>query len=375
MTQPIQELHQLGQSLWYDNIQRRLLEDGTLAGMIERNEIRGVTSNPSIFNKAIGNSQDYDREIWDLTTYGKSREEIYEELVIADIQRAAELFHPLYQGTSGGDGYVSLEVNPHLAHDSEGTAAEAQRLWERVDRPNLMVKIPATKEGLPAIRQTIAAGINVNVTLIFGIGRYRSVMEAYLDGLSDRLEKGEEIDGVASVASFFISRIETRVDQRIGELIEEHPEQEGHLNDLYGRAAVASGKVAYQAYQEVLGEDNPRFADLKAQGASRQRVLWASTSTKDPRYSDVKYVEEMIGPDSVNTVPPSTLEAFRDHGKAEITIDKDLDGARQALTALEKAGLGLDRITQSLEEEGVRSFTEAYDDLLETIQSRMDKAS
>ena len=374
MTHPIQELHQLGQSLWYDNIQRRLLEDGTLAGMIERNEIRGVTSNPSIFNKAIGNSQDYDREIWDLTGYGKSREEIYEELVIADIQRAAELFLPLYQETNGGDGYISLEVNPHLAHDSKGTAVEAQRLWEQVDRPNLMVKIPATKEGLPAIRQTIAAGVNVNVTLIFGIDRYRSVMEAYLDGLSDRLERGEEIHGVASVASFFISRIETRVDQRIGELIKEHPEQEEHLNDLYGRAAVASGKVAYQAYQEVLGEDNPRFADLTAKGASRQRVLWASTSTKDPRYSDVKYVEEMIGPDSVNTVPPSTLEAFRDHGKAEITINQDLDDARQALTALENAGLSLDQITQSLEEEGVRSFTEAYDDLLETIQRRMDKA-
>jgi len=374
MTHPIQELHQLGQSLWYDNIQRRLLEDGTLAGMIERNEIRGVTSNPSIFNKAIGNSQDYDREIWDLTGYGKSREEIYEELVIADIQRAAELFLPLYQETNGGDGYISLEVNPHLAHDSKGTAVEAQRLWEQVDRPNLMVKIPATKEGLPAIRQTIAAGVNVNVTLIFGIDRYRSVMEAYLDGLSDRLERGEEIHGVASVASFFISRIETRVDQRIGELIKEHPEQEEHLNDLYGRAAVASGKVAYQAYQEVLGEDTPRFADLTAKGASRQRVLWASTSTKDPRYSDVKYVEEMIGPDSVNTVPPSTLEAFRDHGKAEITINQDLDDARQALTALENAGLSLDQITQSLEEEGVRSFTEAYDDLLETIQRRMDKA-
>jgi transaldolase len=375
MTDSIQKLHQLGQSLWYDNIQRRLLEDGTFSRMIEKDEIRGVTSNPSIFNKAIGNSQDYDREIWDLTSYGKGREEIYEQLVIADIQRAADLFLPLFQETGGGDGYVSLEVNPHLAHDTEGTVTEAQRLWEQVDRPNLMVKIPATKAGLPAIRRTTAAGINVNVTLIFSIERYREVIQAYLDGLADRVERGKSIEGIASVASFFISRIETRVDQRLAELIENDPDRKTQLEALFGKAAVASGKIAYQVYQEMFGDSSQAFQKLKKQGASRQRVLWASTSTKDPRYSDVKYVEEMIGPDSVNTVPQQTLEAFRDHGKAELTITQDVEQARQALQTLDEVGVDLEQITQNLEEAGVRSFAEAYDGLLDTIQERMEQAA
>lgn len=375
MTNSIHKLHQLGQSLWYDNIQRRLLEDGTFSRMIERDEIRGVTSNPSIFNKAIGSSQDYDREIWDLTEYGKDREEIYEQLVIADIQRAADLFQPLFKETDGGDGYVSLEVNPHLAHDTEGTVVEARRLWEEVDRPNLMVKIPATEAGLPAVRRTTAAGINVNVTLIFSIDRYREVIQAYLDGLADRLNRGQSIEGIASVASFFISRIETRVDQRLAELIENQPGQASQLQALYGKAAVASGKVAYQVYQEMFADGSKIWRELKNQGASRQRVLWASTSTKDPRYSDVKYIEEMIGPDSVNTVPEQTLEAFRDHGKAELTITKDVEQARQALQTLDEVGVDLEQITQNLEEAGVRSFAEAYDALLDTIQERKEQAS
>lgn len=375
MTNSIQKLHQLGQSLWYDNIQRKLLEDGTFSRMIERDEIRGVTSNPSIFNKAIGSSQDYDREIWDLTEYGKDREEIYEQLVIADIQRAADLFLPLFRETGGGDGYVSLEVNPHLAHDTEGTVVEAQRLWEEVDRPNLMVKIPATEAGLPAVRRTTAAGINVNVTLIFSIDRYRQVIQAYLDGLADRLNRGQSVQGIASVASFFISRIETRVDQRLAELIESQPDQASQLQALVGKAAVASGKVAYQVYQEMFGDDHKFWRELKNQGASRQRVLWASTSTKDPRYSDVKYVEEMIGPESVNTVPEQTLEAFRDHGNAQLTITKGVEQARQALQTLDEVGVDLEEITQNLEEAGVRSFAEAYDALLDTIQERKEQAS
>lgn len=362
----IQELHDLGQSIWYDNIQRRLLENGTLAAMIERGEIRGVTSNPSIFNKAIGNSDDYAEDIAALSAQGLGREEIYEKLAIADIQAATDLFRPLYDETNGGDGYVSLEVSPYLARDTQTTLVEAKRLWAAVDRPNLMIKIPGTEQGLPAITGAIAAGINVNVTLIFSIPRYERIMDAYLAGLEQRLEAGRPIDTIASVASFFISRIETNVDDRLEAII---AKGETFAEGLMGQAAVASGKLAYEKYRQVFGEENQPFATLQAEGAQPQRLLFASTSTKNPAYSDVKYVEELIGPDTVNTVPPHTLEAFRDHGVARVRVTDDVASAHQAFEELAAPGIDINDVAQELEDAGVKSFADAFTALLESVAS------
>lgn len=374
MAKQIKKLLGLGQSIWYDNIHRELLLDGTLKEMIERGEIRGVTSNPSIFNKAIGQSDLYAEDISTLTAQGLSKEQIYEALAVKDIQMAADAFRDLYEESEGADGYVSLEVSPYLATDTAGTIAEAKRLWKTVDRPNLMVKIPATKEGLPAIAESIAEGININVTLIFGLDRYDEVREAYLAGLEKRIERGGPVDGIASVASFFISRIDTKVDQRLMEIIEKaEDEKQSTAHTLLGTIAVASGKLAYADYQETFADQNPRFQALKQQGAKRQRVLWASTSTKNPDYSDVKYVEEMVGPGTINTVPQKTLDAFQDHGTAEKTIDQGVENARQQVADLADLGIDLDQVTQELEEEGVKKFADSFTALLETIRERMDK--
>ena len=291
MTDVIQKLHELGQSVWFDNIERKLLNDGTLTGMISRGEIRGITSNPSIFNKAIRQSSEYDDEIKELTKKSFSNEQIYEQLAIRDIQAAADLFLSLYDQTNGGDGYVSLEVSPYLAHDTEGTILEAKRLWNAVERPNLMVKIPATLEGFPAITESIAEGININVTLIFSLEQYQEVREAYLAGLERRVSRRDSIENIASVASFFISRIDTKVDQ----LLESHKasassNEQTRISQQFGRSAVASGKLAFVDYEKTFGDEGTRFKSLEDQGAKRQRVLWASTSTKNPAYSDTKYV-------------------------------------------------------------------------------------
>lgn len=372
MTKLIEALNEVGQSIWYDNIERKLLVDGTLAGMVQRGEIRGITSNPSIFNKAISQSSDYDSEIEVMTQQALSREEIYENLAVADIQNAADLFLPLYQETNGLDGYVSLEVSPYLAHDTERTIEDAKRLWKMVDRPNLMVKIPATREGLPAITDVIAAGINVNVTLIFSIDRYREVMNAYLSGLEGRLGNGGNISDIASVASFFISRIDSKVDDRLSEVLTGAlPEDMDAIRSLLGKSALASGKLAFLAYGEVFSDQSPRFAKLLEKGAQKQRVLWASTSTKNPDYPDTMYVDELIGPDTVNTVPPKTLTAFMDHGKVERTIDRDLDQAKKVFEDLKKFKIDLDQITAELESEGVKSFADAYTSLLDSLQARM----
>jgi transaldolase len=359
---PIQQLHALGQSIWYDNIQRKLLENGELAGMAARGEIRGVTSNPSIFHNAIAKSHDYDAALLPLAASGASKEAIYELLAIADIQAACDLFLPLYAETSGGDGYVSLEVSPYLAHDTEGTAADASRLWEQVNRPNLMIKIPATLEGLPAITRTIAAGINVNVTLIFSIGRYEAVMEAYMAGLEARLAAGGEINRIASVASFFVSRIDTAVDRRLEELGGER------ALALRGKIAVASAKAAYVRHKAVFSGE--RWAKLAGEGARIQRALWASTSTKNPAYPDTKYVDELIGPDTVNTVPPKTLAAFRDHGTAAPTLESNLESAHAALDELAALGISLDAVTQELETQGVEAFANAFTALLTSIEEK-----
>ncbi len=369
MTNIIGELKKNGQSIWYDNIERKLLEDGTLAGMVERGEIRGITSNPSIFNNAISKSNEYDQDIESLTKQGLSREDVYEQLAIRDIQNAADMFLPLYQETNGGDGYVSLEVSPFLAHETEKTIIDAKKLWKMVNRPNLMVKIPATLEGLPAITEVISAGINVNVTLIFSITRYQAVMEAYLAGLEKRVREGKEIGGIASVASFFISRIDAKVDSQLEEILSKTPG--GEVKNLLGKAALASGKLAFEAYEEVFGEGASRFAALVEVGANKQRALWASTSTKNPQYPDTMYVDGLIGPDTVNTVPPKTLVAFFDHGTVERSIDSQVDEAKQVFENLAKAGIDMDQVTEDLESEGVQSFAVAFTSLLDSLQARM----
>ncbi len=362
----IQKLNSLGQSLWYDNIQRRLLENGELAAKIQCGDIRGITSNPSIFLNAIAKTKDYDLALVPLAWSGWDAERIFWQLAIEDIQDACDLFSTLYRESEGADGYVSLEVSPELAHNTAGTLAQAKQLWEWVNRPNLMVKIPATPEGIPAVRAAIAAGINVNVTLIFSLERYRAVMEAYLAGLEERLSAGLEVRHIASVASFFVSRIDTKVDGLLGQI------GSAEAKSLRGKAAVAYARLAYEEFLKVFR--NGHFARYKAADCSFQRPLWASTSTKNPAYPDTMYVDELIGPGTVNTVPPQTLEAFRDHGKAEVTIFKDLEGARQTLSDLEALGISMDKVTAELEIEGVNSFAEAFAAMLRAIEQRRFEA-
>jgi transaldolase/glucose-6-phosphate isomerase len=359
---PISQLTSLGQSLWYDNIQRRLLENGELRRMIERGDIRGVTSNPTIFNNAIAESNDYDAALTPLAWAGWDAEKIFWQLAIEDIKSACDAFLPLYEETDGCDGYVSLEVSPYLANDSEATAAQAQQLWARAARPNLMVKIPATKAGIPAVRKSIAAGVNVNVTLIFSLARYAEVMDAYLSGLEDRLAAGHSIHHVASVASFFVSRVDTKIDPKLPE-----------GSPLRGKAAIANAKLAYELFGQTFAGE--RWERLKANGARLQRPLWASTSTKNPAYPDTIYVDRLIGANTVNTVPPATLEAFRDHGIAELTLTRDVDKARDDLAQLDAAGISMDVIVQELEDEGVKAFAEAFTRLLATIDERRKNAA
>ncbi|HZD55855.1 MAG TPA: transaldolase [Anaerolineales bacterium] len=372
MVSPIDDLHAIGQSLWYDNIHRNKLVNGELAAMISRGEIRGITSNPSIFNQAISISGDYDEELTNLAKAGLDTEQIYDQLVTKDICAATELFGPLFQESRGGDGYVSLEVNPNLAHDTEATIKEARRLWNLVNRPNLMVKIPATQEGLPAITQCISAGININVTLIFSLKRYADVIAAFLYGLEYRQRAGEPIDGIASVASFFVSRIDTKVDKKLQEIIKRGGIEAKLADGILGEAAIASTKIAYGQYLEVF--EGKTFAEIKEHGGRAQRPLWASTSTKNPVYSDVKYVEGLIGPNTINTVPEHTLEAFKEHGQARLTLTENLTDAQSALQALEELGISMEQVTQELEDEGVKAFADSYNALLATIETRRESA-
>src|SRR5271157_4798463 len=361
MSTPIEKLTSLGQSIWLDNIQRRQLENGEIKGMIERGEIPGMTSNPSIFNSAISKSKDYDSALVPLAWSGWDAEKIFWELAIEDIRAACDLFSPLYGETNGGDGYVSIEVSPTIAHDTEATTAQAQQLWARVARPNLMVKIPATKEGVPAIRRAIAVGVNINVTLIFSLKRYAEVMEAYLSGLEDHYASGHSIDHIASVASFFVSRLDTKIDPRLPE-----------GSPLRGQAAIANAKLAYDEFMKTFV--GRRWENLKVNGARVQRPLWASTSTKNPAYPDILYVDNLIGPETVNTIPPATLDAFRDHGSASITLMSDLDKAHEAINQLEATGISMDQVTQELEDEGVKAFADAFSQLLPTIDGSRKNA-
>ena len=361
----LRQLQDLGQSVWLDYIDRALLETGELARLIQEDAVSGVTSNPAIFGKAIA-SGGYDGDIARLAR-GRAPVEVYDALTVGEVQRAAELLRPVYDASGGRDGYVSLEVSPRLADDTAATIAEGQRLAAAVARANLMIKVPATRAGLPAIRALLAQGINVNVTLLFGRNRYRDVVEAFLAGLEDRTAAGRPLDSVASVASFFLSRIDTLVDARL----DRDPRPAAAA--LRGRAAIASARLAYSYYTEwTIG---PRWRALVADGARPQRLLWASTSTKDPAYADVKYVNALIGPDTVTTLPPETLRAYRDHGEPAARLSDDLPAARGLPAQLAALGIDLEDVATALEREGVRLFVEPYDRALAALSQRVQPAT
>ncbi len=353
---PIHELYELGQSVWLDQISRALLDSGELAALVKNGEVTGVTSNPTIFDRAVSGSADYDRFLGQFLSErpNADAEDIYEALAVRDIREAADLLRLIYESGDGRDGYVSLEVDPHLAYRTDETVTEARRLWARVDRPNLLIKVPATDEGLPAISALLAGGVNVNVTLMFSRRHYLDVADAYLSGIEKLVESGGDPSEVASVASFFVSRIDVKVDDM---LPAEHR--------LRGRIAVANTKLAYRLFEETFGSE--RFAALEERGARRQRFLCASTSTKDPDYSDVLYVEELIGPHTVNTMPLKTLDAFRDHGHPRESITAGIEQAEADLEALEDAGVDLAAVCEDLQVEGVEKFADSYDALLETL--------
>ncbi len=364
---PLRKLQDFGQSVYLDEISRKMLEDGTLNRLIEEDGIHGVTSNPAIFEKAIANSSDYDADIKRLAAEGHSVEEIYLDLVINDIQAAADSFRSQFDASSGRDGYVSLEVSPLLAPDTAGTVKEAHELWQRLDRPNVFIKVPGTEAGIPAIRQLTRAGINVNVTLLFGIERYRQVALAYIEGLEDRLADGESVAGVESVASFFLSRIDVLLDPQLERLAEQGDDR---ARGLLGKVAVANAKAAWLAYSELFNSE--RFERLRAEGARPQRLLWASTGTKNADYEDTMYVEPLIGPDTINTMPPATLDAYRDHGQPAARIDQGTDEALARLALLEELDINLADATMQLEEEGVEKFVTPFESLLETIRAQLD---
>ena len=358
MSNRIQQLAELGQSIWIDNIQRKLLTGGGLQAMIDEG-LLGMTSNPTIFEKAIGGSSDYDAAMRPLIVRNATVNQIYDALTFEDVGTAADQFLPVFKRTHGRDGYVSIEVSPKLAHDTAGTLADARRLWRTLSRPNVMIKIPATQEGLPAIEQALTDGINVNVTLMFSMKHYLAVAEAYLCALEARVRASQPIDHVASVASFFVSRVDTLLDPKL--------EQAG-AKELQGKAAVANSQLVYEKYRVIFSRD--RFKALSDQGAQMQRVLWASTSTKNPAYPDVLYVDTLIGPDTVNTVPPETYQAILDHSVVARTVDQDLDSARQVIADLKAHGFDLDEVGEQLSTEGVAKFSKSFDGLLNVIAEK-----
>jgi len=365
---PLKRLGTLGQSIWLDYIRRDLMASGELRRLIDEDGLRGMTSNPSIFEKAIADSHDYDGDIRAMALGGNRADAIYETLSQRDVESAADQFRPLYDRTDGQDGYVSLEVNPHLAHDTKGTIEEARRLWAALNRPNVLIKVPATANGLPAIQQLIGEGISVNVTLLFGLPRYRQVAEAYIAGIEARAAQGAPVKHLASVASFFVSRIDALVDPLLEKLIAQGSKEVDLAKRARGQVAIASAKMAYQIYKEIFGSD--RFRRLAARGARAQRLLWASTSTKNPDYSDVKYVEALIGPDTVDTAPLETLDAYRDHGEPEARLEQGVEEARRVLERLPELGIDIDKVTRQLEDEGVEKFNKPFDKLMETLTQK-----
>jgi len=356
----LQELSERGQSVWLDYLSRGILESGKLAAMKDRDAVTGVTSNPTIFQKAIAEGDAYDEQMREVLAEEQDAKEVFLRLAVEDVKNACDLLRPVWDGGQGQDGYVSIEVDPNLAYDTQKTIDEAQRLHELVDKPNCFVKIPATKEGLPAIEEMIARGRSINVTLIFSLQRYVEVVEAYLRGLERLVENGGDPGPVASVASFFVSRVDTEADRRLDEA--------GAPDDLKGKLAVANAKLAYERYQELFSGE--RWAALEAKGARSQRCLWASTSTKNPAYRDVIYVEELIGPETVNTMPEETIEAFQDHGEVALTLERDVDEAKRVFERVAEAGVDYDDVVATLEREGVDKFADSFKELLDGVQAK-----
>ena len=361
-TNKVKQIHSFGQSIWLDFIDRAFIGDGRLKALIDDDGVRGVTSNPAIFEKAISSSNMYDADIAELSKGNKTNEEIFFGLAVKDIQNACDLFKGLYAESNKGDGYVSLEVSPFLAMKGEETYQQAIHLWKEVNRENVMIKIPGTKPGLDAIRRATAQGVNINVTLLFGLPRYEEVALAYIQGLEDHLAAGHEISHIHSVASFFLSRIDVLIDPML---------DEKGLGDLKGEVAIASAKKAYEIYKRIFSGE--RWEKLAAKGANAQRLLWASTSSKNPDFKDTKYVEALIGPDTVDTVPLETIVAFRDHGIAANTLEQGLDKATEALARVKAAGIDIDQLTQQLEDEGVAKFNQPFEKLLASIEANKGK--
>jgi transaldolase len=368
---PLLRLQVQGQSVWLDSISRHLLNSGQLKKFIDEDGLRGVTSNPTIFEKAINGSNDYDSDIEALAKSGQKVDGIYETLAVQDIQRAADLFHDVYRLTEGLDGYVSLEVSPRLAHQTDGTVKEARRLWSRVSRPNIMIKVPATKEGIPAIEQLISDGININVTLMFSLSHYIKVAEAYIRGLEIRARKGKSL-ALGSVASFFVSRVDTLVDRLLEQALKDskNDAQRKEIQSLSGQAAIANSRLVYQKFKEIFSR--PGFQSLHRNGARVQRPLWASTSTKNPKYRDVIYVEELIGPDTVNTLPPATLEAFRNHGIVRPTLEGELNQAKDVLDRLQTLGIEIEKVGETLQTEGVKLFSDSFETLMRSLAAKKE---
>ena len=372
---PLHELHALGQSVWLDYIRRGILENGELEEMISRYDLRGVTSNPSIFEQAIADSDDYTDSLATLAAEQAEAGEAYESMAVDDIRAACDLFRGVYDASDGADGFVSLEVSPELAHDTEASVAEARRLREAVDRPNLMIKIPGTDAGIPAIEQLLSEGFNVNVTLLFSVENHERVMEAYLRGIERRVDAGQPVDRVASVASFFVSRVDSAVDARLEEIAKtaDDAATREKARGLMGRAAIANAKMAYRRFQQVFS--GARWERLAAAGAQVQRPLWASTSTKNPEYRDVLYVEELIGPHTVNTMPLATVEAFADHGVARRTVDGDVAQAEADLRALAGLGVDMGQVTDELQRDGVDKFAKSFRELMDHVGQALTRVA
>lgn len=365
-------LQKYGQSVWLDYIRRNIILNGELQKMIDQDGLRGITSNPSIFEKAIAGSNDYTDLLTQLGKQGLPTGQIYERIVVRDIQDAADKLLPVYKSTNRRDGYISLEVSPTLARDTEGTIEEARRLWKDVNRPNIMIKVPGTPEGVEPVRRLTSEGLNINITLLFAQEAYIAVAEAYLDGLEAALKAGKDISGIASVASFFVSRIDTLVDSTIDEHLKTAKGPDTQLlESLRGKVAIANAKQAYHYYQNMI--ECQRWKALAARGAQTQRLLWASTSTKNPKYRDVLYIEELIGPDTVNTIPPATMDAFRDHGVLRRTIDADVPAADKTMNDLAKAGISMKQITGKLLDDAIRLFDEAFNQLHQVVEQKKAK--
>lgn len=367
---PLYKLLAQGQSVWLDSIQRKQIKSGELKNLINTVALRGETSNPSIFEKAIVGSSDYDAEIRELSAQDKDVAAIYEKLTTDDVRAACDVFRPLYDESDGGDGFVSIEVSPRLAHDTKGTIEEAKRLWQTVDRPNLMVKIPGTKEGTPAIEESLYDGLNINITLLFAVQAYDDVAWAYLRALERRAAEGKAIDHVASVASFFVSRIDTLADKLLADAAktEKNPQRFEELKDLQGKIAIANAQIAYEHFNKTFS--SARWLALQAKNARVQRPLWASTSTKNPAYRDVLYVEQLIGPHTINTLPLETIKAFADHGVVSRTVDANVSAAHDVVKRFEAAGFSLDAVTAQVLQEGVVKFDESFDQLLAGIEKK-----